>query len=125
MLAPQHPPLVSDALLAELAEPDYDQQRGEYSAETRALLASALPEICAELLECRRAVRDRPFALSLALRSEAITARLNNARVTIRAPGPILPGILRDACETLIRHSSDAFERQAATDVLAQIREVA
>lgn len=115
-------PLVSDDLLAELANPDYHQQCGEFDAETRAMLAVALPEICSELLRWRQTAANRPFALALALRSAAIEARLTDARRAISAIDPIPPHTLTTACETLLRHSTDAAERAAASDVLAQMQ---
>lgn len=118
-------PLVSDGLLAELANPDAQAQRGEYDAVTRALLSAALPEMASELLRWREAARYYPDALSLALRSEAIACRIDTARRTIRAPDPVPAAAMRDACETLIRHSRHADERAAARDVLAQMREAA
>lgn len=118
-------PLVSNDLLAELANPDFDAQRGEFDAVTRAMLATALPEICSELLRWRQAAANRPFALALALRSEAIEARLTDARRAIRAPDPICPRALTAACETLLRHSTDAAERAAASHMLAQMQEAA
>ncbi|TDE34151.1 hypothetical protein [Antarcticimicrobium sediminis] len=123
--ATEDEPLVSDNLLAQLADPDFDAQRGEFDAQTRALLAVALPEICSELLGWRQTASNRPFALALALRSEAIEARLDQARHDIRAPEPVHPNTLTAACETLLRHSTDAAERSAAADVLAQIRRAA
>lgn len=125
MRATQDQPLVSDDLLAELANPDFDAQRGEFDAETRAMLATALPEICSELLLWRQTARNRPFVLALALRSEAIEARLDDARRTIRAPEPAHARDLTAACETLLRHSTDAAERTTASDVLAQMQEAA
>ena len=125
MRATEDQPLVSDDLLTQLANPDFDAQRGEFDAETRALLAAALPEICRELLGWRQTARNRPFALALALRSEAIEARVDQARRDIRAPEPIHPHTLTAACETLLRHSTDATERAAAADVLAQMRRAA
>lgn len=118
-------PLVSDDLLAELANPNYHQQCGDFDAETRAMLATALPEICSELLRWRQTAANHPFALALALRSEAIENRLTEARRAIRAPDPIHPRALTAACETLLRHSTDAAERAAASDVLAQMQEAA
>jgi len=118
-------PLVSDDLLAELANPNYHQQCGDFDAETRALLAVALPEICSELLRWRQTAANRPFALARPLRSEAIEARLTDARRAIRAPEPIHPRALTAACETLLHHSTDAAERTAASDVLAQMQEAA
>ena len=125
MRATNDQPLVSDDLLADLANPDYAQQCGEYDAQTCALLSAALPEIARELLRWRQAAANRPFALALALRSEAIETRLTEARRTIRAPDPIRPRALTAACETLLRHSTDAAERAAASDVLAQMQEAA
>ncbi|WOI34744.1 hypothetical protein R1T40_08470 [Tritonibacter scottomollicae] len=125
MLATEVQPLVGDDLLAELASPDYHQQCGEFDAETRAMLAVALPEICSELLRWRQTAANRPFALALALRSAAIEARLTDARRAIRAPDPIHPRALTAACETLLRHSADAAERAAASDALAQMQEAA
>lgn len=118
-------PLVSDDLLAELANPDYHQQCGDFDAETRAMLAIALPEICSELLRWRKASQGRSAALTLALSWEAIEIRLTDARRTIRAPDPIHPRTLTAACETLLRHSTDAAERAAASNVLAQMQEAA
>lgn len=125
MLATDARPLISDHLLTELANPDYARQCGDFDAETRAMLATALPEICNELLRWRQTAANRPFALALALRSEAIVAHLAGARRTIRAPDPIHPRALTAACETLLRHSTDAAERAAASDVLAQMQEAA
>lgn len=118
-------PLVSDDLLAELANPDYQQQCGDFDAQTRAMLATALPEICSELLRWRQTAANRPFALALTLRSEAIKNRLANARRDIRAVDPIHSRTLTAACETLLRHSTDTAERIAASDVLEQMQEVA
>lgn len=118
-------PLISDDLLTELANPDDARQRGDFDTETRALLAMALPEMARELLRWRQTAANRPFALALALRSEAIENNLAEARRTIRAPDPIPAGHLRAACETLLRHSTDAAERAAASDVLAQLKEAA
>jgi hypothetical protein len=118
-------PLVSDDLLAELANPNENRQCGDFDAETRALLAMALPEICSELLRWRQAAANQPFALALALRSEAIEARLTDARRAIRATDLTHPRALTAACETLLRHSTDATERAAASDVLAQMQEAA
>lgn len=118
-------PLVSDDLLAELANPDYHQQCGDFDAETRAMLATALPEICSELLRWRKASQGRSAALTLALSWEAIDTRLTNARRTIRAPEPVAASTLKAACETLLRHSTDTAERFAATEVLSQMQEAA
>ena len=125
MRATEEQPLISDGLLAEFANPDFNAQRGEFDASTRALLAIALPEICNELLSWRQTAAQQPLALALALRSEAIASRVANARCTIRAPNPIPSDILTDACETLLRHSTDAAERAAASDVLAQLQQAA
>lgn len=95
------------------------------SSENSALLAEALPQICTELLRWRNAAKNRPFALALALRSEAIEARVDDARSVIRAPGPIAHKDLTVACQTLLRHSKYAAERNAAADVLKQIGQAA
>lgn len=125
MRATEDQPLVSNDLLAQLAQPDDQQLCGDYDDETRALLAAALPEMARELLRWREAAAQRPFALVLALRSEAIEQRLTEARSAIRAPGPIQPRALTAACETLLRHSTNAAERAAASDVLAQMQRAA
>ncbi len=125
MQATQDQPFVRDDLLAKLANPAYSQLCGDFDAETRAMLATALPEICIELLRWRDAAAHRPFALALALRSESVEARLTDARRAIRAPEPIHQRALTAACETLLRHSTDDAERTAASDVLAQMREAA
>jgi len=115
---------ISDNILTKLAALDYDAARGEFSAEARATLATALPEICAELLRWRQAAANTPYSLALALRSAAIEADVTKARQTIRAQSP-LPDDLINACETLLRHSSNAPERAAAEFVLAETQEAA
>ncbi len=122
MLATEVQPLVSDELLAELADPDYPQQCGDFDAETRAMLATALPEICSELLRWRQTAANRPFELSLALRSEAILKQLGEARAILRGPKVISEAELTAACETILRHSCNPAECDAASDVLAQMR---
>lgn len=121
----QHePPIISDALLRDFANPTPDQQRGEYDDETRALLAIALPEICAELLRWRDTARTRPTELALALRSESILIQLDDARRIIRAEAPDLHD-LTIACAIILRHSQDAPERDAAARVLGEMQGVA
>ncbi|AVO36616.2 hypothetical protein [Pukyongiella litopenaei] len=109
------PTPVSDDLLARLAG-------GGAHVELADGMPALLPAICAELLQWRQTARSRPSALSLALRSEAIAARLDRARRTIRAPEPVSAHDLAEACETLLRHSPHADERTAAADVLAQMK---
>ncbi|MFV0383668.1 hypothetical protein [Paracoccus sp. (in: a-proteobacteria)] len=113
---------VSDDLLARMSSLDHDQRCS--SADTRTMLAAALPEICRELLLWRQTARDRPFAMAMALRSEGIAMRLDEARETIRQPDPDHVA-LADACATLLRHSTHAAERNAAADVLAQMQRAA
>ncbi|WP_320178101.1 hypothetical protein [Roseovarius pacificus] len=117
--------IVSDDTLRLLARHDPQRALGELDAEDQAILCMTLGDICDELLRWRKAARTRPSALALALRSEAIATRLENARRTIRAPGPLDQATLRAACETLLRHSTDPAERTAATEVLAQMQEAA
>ncbi|MEX5515691.1 hypothetical protein [Pseudophaeobacter sp. 1A09344] len=118
-------PNVSDDLLAKLANLTNPPQPGDFDVETCAKLAAVLPEICGELLRWRQTARNRPFALALALRSEAIAAKLDDARNAIRAAGPTHIRELAEACETILRHSTDATERAAASDVLSQMQEAA
>lgn len=125
MRIPETEPLVSDSLLVDLANPDFAAQCGDFDSQTCAMLAVALPEMARELLRWRRTAQGRRPALSLALQWEAIDARLKDARRTIRSPGPISAPDLTAACETLLRHSTDAAERAAASDVLAQMQEAA
>ncbi len=117
--------IVSDALLAEWAALDGPAQCGEFDAQATALLTTALPEICSELLCWRRAAQGRQPAEMLALSWEAIGARLYDARRTVRAPDPIAPEVLKQACDVLLRYSTDAAERSAASDLLAQMQEAA
>lgn len=125
MLATEDQPLVSNDLLAELASPDFNALRGEFDAKARALLATALPEICGELLRWREAAEERPNALAMALRSQAVNTRLDAARSAIRSASWTSESALAEACETLLRHSTDTAERAAAADVLTQMREAA
>ncbi len=120
----QTTPLISDTLLAELAQPTPDQQRGEYDDKTRALLAMALPEICAELLRWRDTARTRPAELALALRSESIAQLLEQSRRIIRAEAPDRAALIT-ACAAILRHSQDATERDAAARVLGDMKAVA
>jgi len=119
------PPLISDDLLTKLAAPEYQANLGEFTDQTRALLAMALPDICEELLQHRRANHANPNVLCLAMRPEAVTQSLEAARRLIRAPEPTHIRDLTIACQTLLMHSRDATERNCAADVLAQIGEAA
>lgn len=122
MRATQDQPLVSDDLLAELTHPDFDAQRGEFDAETRAMLATALPEICRELLTFRRTARNKQAEKFKAQRQMS-RRRLETARRKIRASDPIPTHTLAAACKTLLKYSTDSTERAAASDVLAQLQE--
>lgn len=125
MHTPQTAPLISEALLTELANPSYAAQLGEFDADTRALLSTALPEICNELLARRKSTQGRSAATNLALQWEAIAARLEKARATIRQAGPVTHADLTEACKTLQIHSTDPAERTAAAEVLSQLHEAA
>lgn len=80
MRATQNEPLVSDELLTELANPTYRQQSGDFDVETCALLATALPEICTELLFWRQMAASKPAALPITLRSPSIEEPLSEVR---------------------------------------------
>ncbi|NIZ09287.1 hypothetical protein HCZ97_07570 [Pseudooceanicola sp. HF7] len=117
------PPLIRDGLLAHLAAPDPDAQQGDFDAETRALLAVALPEICLELLQWRDAARTRPAALAMALRSQALEDQLTAARQAIQLATPHDASALASACDTLQRLSPFPDERDAAAQVLVELRQ--
>lgn len=118
MISSSTPPTVSDTILAELAHPANHLQRENCTTHM-------LQSLAAELREWRRAAQQRPFALSLALRSEAIADRLETARDTLRCPDPVHQNALRTACETILRYTADTTERSAASEVLSQLTEAA
>lgn len=111
-------PLITDQLLAELAAPDAQASMGEWDAETRALLAVAVPEMASELLQRRQ-------GLCIAIRPEAAQQSVDRARAIIRAPDPIALRDLMAACQTLLMHSRDATERSAARDIIAEMEAAA
>ncbi|MFW2541509.1 hypothetical protein ACN2XU_02625 [Primorskyibacter sp. 2E107] len=99
---------VSDEFLQDLSDTT------EIDEHIAAQLAMVLPDICDELLNRRRGDR-------LALSWQATQDRIAAARATLRASDPIPTRDMRDACETLLRHSTHADERAAAADVLSQM----
>ena len=113
-----NPPLITDQLLAKLAAPDAQDCMGEWDDETRALLAVAIPEMAAELLQ-RRA------ALCIAIRPKAAQQSVERARAIIRGPDSIAPRTLMAACQTLLMHSRDAAELSAARDIIKQMEAAA
>lgn len=112
-------PLITDQLLAELAAPDHQASMGEWDDKTRALLATAIPEMARELLTRRTA------ALTIAIHPKAAAQSLEAARRILRAPDPINSRRLVMACRSIMLHSKDAAEYNAAKDVLAQIEAAA
>ena len=118
MQTKENNPLITDQLLAELAAPDYQSSMGEWDDETRALLAAAVPEMAAELLQ-RRA------ALCIAIHPEAAKQSVERARGLLRSPDPIHPRALIAACQALVHHSPDAEERAAASQALAEMEPAA
>lgn len=118
MTARETPTLISDTVLATLAHPANTFQRENCTTHM-------LQSLAAELAQWRRAAKDTPDALSLALRSEAIVERLEQARNILRSDTPDFETTLHDACETILRHSTFAEERAAAQDILAQIKRAA
>lgn len=111
-------PLITSQLLAELAAPDTQASMGEWDAETRAMLAVAIPEIAAELLQHRATLRR-------AIHPQAAQQSTERARAIIRAPDPIPPRTLMAACQTLLMHSRDAAELSAARDIIADMEAAA
>lgn len=111
-------PLVSDDLLKELATPDAEQQRANFTNDHATLLAIAAPEMARELLMRRAHSAAIPHPSLFAQSCEA-------ARLILRAPDPISPSLLRNACRALLQFSTYAHERAAASDVLAQMQEAA
>lgn len=125
MLATPTDPLISDTLLHTLANPVGNAVLGEWDAETRAMLATAIPEMAVELLRLRNQVRRQSGALILKRAPIAADMALSMARQTIRAPGPVGQKAMTAACETLLLHATNAAERHAAADVLAQMQRAA
>ena len=121
-------PLITDQLLAELAAPNAQASVGEWDAQTRALLAVAIPEMAAELQKRRLvdAIKSERVAEFSAIRSrqrrdETNIQSLNRARKIVRAAPPIHPHTLTIACRTILQLSTDAAERRAAADILSQM----
>jgi hypothetical protein len=106
-------PLIADGFLAELATLDPAARPGDFSPETSAFLAMALPDICLELLAHRATARTVQITFDL----DALEAARIGVIFHDRAP----LSHLADACETITRLSPDSEERAAAADVLAQI----
>lgn len=118
-------PLLTTLILTELATPDSQAMLGEWDAPTRALLSVAIPEMATELL-LRRACDDAGHPTPLNLRHQITAAQsLSRARQIVRAAPPLHPGELALACRTILQHSQNASERNAASDVLSQIQGVA
>jgi len=111
-------PLITDQLLAELAAPNAQASIGEWDVETRALLAVAIPEMAAELVQHRAP----PCA---AIHREAAQQSVERARAIIRAPDPIAPRTLMAACQTLLMHSRDAAELTAAKQIIKEMEAAA
>ncbi|MBT9383307.1 hypothetical protein KM176_05500 [Pseudooceanicola sp. CBS1P-1] len=89
--------------------------------ETRDFLGDTMPGLCAELLTWRRAASDHPAALAMALRSAALEGQLERARHTALHAEEGTLGDLARACDIIRRLSPSPKEREAATDVLAEI----
>ena len=114
MQATDTTPLITDQMLTELAAPDYQASLGEWDDQTRALLATAIPEMAAELLKRRN-------SLCIAIHPEAAKQSLLRARDILRSPDPIHPRSLAIACRSLVRHSPCPDERAAAQQALTEM----
>ena len=107
-------PFISTALLTELATPNNQAITGDWDAETRALLAAAVPEMAAELLT-RRA------STCIAIHPQAAAQSAERARILMQSKDPIHPTALAAACQSLMMNSDDAEERAAAQQVLSEM----
>jgi hypothetical protein len=107
-------PFISTRLLTELATPNNQAITGNWDAETRALLAAAVPEMAAELLT-RRA------NTCIAIHPQAAAQSAERARILMRSKNPIHPMTLAAACQSLMMNSDDAEERAAAQQVLSEM----
>lgn len=114
----KHLTIVTDQLLADFAAAGPMEYLGEWDDETRAMLAMAIPEMAAELLQRRQ-------ALCIAIHPEAAQQSVERARAIIRAPDPISPRALMAACQTLLMHSRDAAELSAARDIIKEMEAAA
>lgn len=106
-----HAPLISDTLLAQLANPSDCEQRGEYGDATRAMLAIAVPEMAQELQARRRA--------------QAIEDRVQAALKIIHGAGPVATTTMATACETILDHCRLAHHRDAARAILNALKAAA
>ncbi|AUQ89369.1 MULTISPECIES: hypothetical protein [Phaeobacter] len=114
-------PLISDDLLNRFANPTAPEQLGEYDPEIRAMLAVALPEICSELLTWRQNAAERA-AHAQTTRREMV---LKKSRSIVRTPAQHSARTVERACETVMRFSPSAAERETASQVLAQTHRAA
>ncbi len=114
-------PVVEDGILTALAALDSTALDGEFDAETQALLVTALPDICAELITWRTTARSQPATLAMALRSQLVADKIDRARLVVLSVSRTSAAELATACDTLRRYSPDPEERDAAAVVLAQI----
>lgn len=111
-------PLITNKLLAELATPNAQAVLGDWDDEARAILAVAIPEMAAELMQ-RRA------SLCIAIHPEAAQQSVERARAVIRTQNPIAARTLMAACQTLMMHSPDAAEQLAAKDIITEMEAAA
>lgn len=118
-------PLLTDALLAELAAPNAQASLGEWDDKTRALLAVAVPELAANELKRRAADRGAHRRHTKNVQSHVAAQSLRRARALVRAPDPIAPRDLIAACRTLLMLSRDAAERAAAQDIITEMETAA
>ncbi|KIC42217.1 hypothetical protein RA27_02155 [Ruegeria sp. ANG-R] len=110
-------PLISDNLLREFSTPKPNWTTGDFTEGERAMLATALPEICRELLKARE--------VSAARRQHNEAgksgARIARARHILKSTG-FSQKRVRIACQTLLELSSCPNDRLAAHQVLKQMR---
>ena len=129
MIAPVRQPLpdapaaacrhhVTDQFLIDMSQPSPLRSRGELTAIEQAQLASALPDIFAELLAYRRAAR-RPANPA----PDAGTgAQLYLAYSVIRAAPPMPNAMVENACQIILTHSHSPCEIMAAQEVLKSMQ---
>ncbi|MEH6521196.1 hypothetical protein [Sulfitobacter sp.] len=107
-------PTITSELLANLAKPNSQELLGEWDKATRALLAIAIPEMAAELIQ-------RRSTLAPVIHPDAAFQAIERARAIIHAPDPIEPHTLKVACQTLVHHSRNASEREAAAQIIKEL----
>jgi hypothetical protein len=108
-------PQFTSKYLADLSERVQYDPDWAYADDLSSEMAMSFPDIVQELIARRHA----DLAI---INLDRSGEELRLATNLLKSPGRIPAGTLKQACETVLRHSKDAHLRGAAEDVLLQMR---